>query len=152
MRVSIVSLLATPERYDGKIVQIKGYLNLQFESDAIYLHKEDWEQSIISNALWVQLPEGGVFEAINEGTDYSRFSGHYVLLAGTFNSQQHGHMGAWPAEISHITRLQILEPRHLHDSQSVKEPSQPLNPELLEALTRSQVFDELETALDLPAD
>jgi hypothetical protein len=37
--VSLIQLIATPERYHGKFVEVIGYMNLEFEGNAIYLHK-----------------------------------------------------------------------------------------------------------------
>ncbi len=34
---SLIRLIATPEKYDGKTIQVIGYLHLEFEGDAIYL-------------------------------------------------------------------------------------------------------------------
>src|SRR6188472_601053 len=53
IRTSIVSLLATPERYAGKTVRVHGFVRLEFEGDAIYLHKEDFDQRLTSNAIWL---------------------------------------------------------------------------------------------------
>jgi hypothetical protein len=38
-RVSILTLLAAPDRYAGKNVRLMGFVNLEFEGDAIYLHR-----------------------------------------------------------------------------------------------------------------
>src|SRR6185295_1411546 len=40
--ISIVRLLGAPEQYDGKKVQITGFMNLEFEGNAIYLSKADY--------------------------------------------------------------------------------------------------------------
>ena len=37
--VSLIRLIANPEKYHGKKIQVTGYINLEFEGDAIYLHK-----------------------------------------------------------------------------------------------------------------
>ena len=55
--VSIVQLLATPEKFDGKLVRVIGFLCLAFEGDAVYLHREDFDHSLTQNALWVDVPE-----------------------------------------------------------------------------------------------
>jgi hypothetical protein len=55
--VSIVELLANPLRYDGKQVQVIGFLRREFEGDAIYLHHEDFEYAISKNAIWLDRPK-----------------------------------------------------------------------------------------------
>jgi hypothetical protein len=51
--VSIIRLIATPEKYHGKFVRVEGYLHNQFENSAIYLSKDDADHLIGKNALWV---------------------------------------------------------------------------------------------------
>lgn len=50
---SLVKLIANPEVYNGKTVQIIGYLNLEFEGNAVYLHREDYENGLTGNGFWV---------------------------------------------------------------------------------------------------
>lgn len=65
--VSVVQLIANPERYDGKHIQLIGFLRIEFEGTAIYLHREDYEQGIARNALWINIPTGHVKGAIRSG-------------------------------------------------------------------------------------
>ena len=51
--VSIIQLIATPEKFDGKFVSLIGFLCIAFEGDSIYLHREDLEKGIPRNGLWV---------------------------------------------------------------------------------------------------
>jgi hypothetical protein len=51
--VSIVQLIATPEKYDGKVVQVMGFLRLEFEGNAIYLHEDDYTHAIYKNGLMI---------------------------------------------------------------------------------------------------
>jgi len=93
--VSIVQLLATPEKFDGKLVRVIGFLCLAFEGDAVYLHREDFDHALTQNALWVDVPE-----KCDEG-----LSRKYVLLEGTFDAGDHGHMGLFGGAIRKITRM-----------------------------------------------
>jgi hypothetical protein len=45
--VSMVQLLATPERFHGKRVRFTGFVHLAFEGNGIYLHKEDFDHGIV---------------------------------------------------------------------------------------------------------
>jgi uncharacterized lipoprotein NlpE involved in copper resistance len=98
--LSLVNLIATPEKYHGKKVQIIGYINIEFEGNGIYLHKEDYDSSICSNGFWVSINEN-IRKKINE----EKLNKSYVLIEGTFNMNQRGHMGLWSGEIEKITRI-----------------------------------------------
>lgn len=93
-RVSIVQLLANPQAYEGKRVEVSGFVNIEFEGNAIWLHKEDFMRGLYQNALWLNVSEGGCVDA--SGMPLSA----YASLSGTFTAKLHGHMGLWPAQIT----------------------------------------------------
>jgi len=97
--VSIVRLIATPERYHERKVQVTGYMNLEFEGDAIYLHKEDYEKGLNKNGFWV------TFSDKLDRKEIDKLNKGYVLIEGTFNKDRHGHMGLFGGEIYKITRI-----------------------------------------------
>lgn len=97
--VSIVQLICNPEKYHNRRIQVVGYLNLEFEGDAIYLHKEDYKQSILENSLWVSFDNKITAEQLK------KLNKGYVLIAGTYDMEQHGHMGIFSGEIRNIDRI-----------------------------------------------
>jgi hypothetical protein len=97
--VSIVRLIAKPERYHERKVQVTGYMNLEFEGDAIYLHKEDCDQGLNKNGFWV------TFSDKLDKKEINKLNKSYVLMEGTFNANRHGHMGLFGGEIYEITRI-----------------------------------------------
>jgi len=97
--VSIIQLIATPEKFDGKRVAVMGYLRLEFEGNAIYIHKEDYERRIVKNGVWVS-PLKGICEKPRS------LNLKYVLLEGRFDANNNGHMGLNSGSIVDITRCQ----------------------------------------------
>lgn len=95
--VSIIQLIATPERFHGKRVRVVGYLWLEFEGNGIYLSESDRTHGVYKNGLWVSFAEGVL-------DSRQAYSGRYVLLEGTFNAEAHGHLGLWSGTIEQITR------------------------------------------------
>ena len=99
VRTSMIELLANPGRFDGKTIEVKGYLRLEFEGNALYLHKEDFDQALSENAVWVNIDK--------LSTEKRKVvSDTYVLLVGRFDVRQHGQMGIFGGEIGSITRLE----------------------------------------------
>jgi hypothetical protein len=99
--VSIVQLIANPERYDAKRVQFIGFLRIEFEGTAVYLHREDYERGISKNPLWINIPTG-MSEA-----EADAVNGQYVICRGTFDAADHGHMGIFSGAIKNIERLRL---------------------------------------------
>ena len=116
--VSILQLIANPERYDGQRVQVIGFLRLEFEGNGIYLHREDYERGIAQNGLAVQLPSA----MTKEQTDAVNMN--YVICLGTFVASPRGHFGLWSGTIKDIERLQVW-PGHSwnHQPSSGHEPA-----------------------------
>jgi hypothetical protein len=85
--VSLVQLIATPERYHGKLVRVVGFLRIEFEGDALYLHEEDYRHRINKNAIWIDVPP----EARNKHSLNNR----YVIAEGVFDGDRRGHFDAY---------------------------------------------------------
>jgi hypothetical protein len=101
IRCSIVNLLATPLKYDGKLVQIVGYAQIQFEGDSIYLSESDAAHDILQNGLWLKFSGSTVDRKI-----LGKSGRGYALVVGVFDARETGHMGLWPGGIVQITRFE----------------------------------------------
>ena len=84
--VSLTSLLATPERYDGKCVQTVGVISVEFEGGRIYLDQASYIARAHENAV------GQPFEALlmSEQQEVIKgiteaYEGKMVRLVGVFS-------------------------------------------------------------------
>ncbi len=93
--VSIVQLLANPEKYEGKLISARGFVRLEFEGNAIYLHKEDYEQSLYSNGLWLNAKDC-------KRVDGQEFDTGYAWVTAHFTARHHGHMGLWSGALEDV--------------------------------------------------
>lgn len=93
--VSLIQLIATPERYEGQRVSVTGFVHIEFEGDAIWLHRDDFLNGIHANSVWLQ---------VDTCTDWDGkpMSG-YGSVAGRFTGKHHGHMGLWQSAIEQVT-------------------------------------------------
>jgi hypothetical protein len=74
---SIVTLLAQHASNIVKRVQVAGFLVLDFEGEALYLHKEDYQEGLTRNAIRMALtPE--------QMKQYQNFAGSYVSIEASF--------------------------------------------------------------------
>lgn len=115
--VSIVNLIATPERYSGKVIRVDGVMVLQFEGDAIYLSKADAENHVFKNSISLQVdyPKLGIPEKepseleqrkqmLAKANSLKNMIGKYVLIEGVFDKNVRGHLGLSSGSIS-VTRI-----------------------------------------------
>ncbi|HET9765797.1 MAG TPA: hypothetical protein VFS60_03055, partial [Thermoanaerobaculia bacterium] len=75
--VSLIQLIAVPQQYDHKKVIVVGYLHLEMEGNALYLHESDFQRGLTPNALRLQ------FERGHEPVGSAAADG-YVLVQGVF--------------------------------------------------------------------
>jgi hypothetical protein len=98
----VIQLIATPERFDGKRVRVIGFLKLEFEGNALYVHREDYDQAIAKNALWIDTtPQKTGSTPAFASKD---LSDQYVIVEGVFDAKNTGHMGSFSGAIKQISR------------------------------------------------
>ena len=100
--VSLVKLIANPEKYNGKRIQVIGYLHLEFEGNAIYLHEEDFKHSMSENSFWVNFSNN-----LTKKQDINKFNDKYVIVIGTFKANEKGHLGMFGGTLDNIVRLDL---------------------------------------------
>jgi hypothetical protein len=99
---TVAKLIATPEKYHNQSVWVKGYLNLEFEGDAIYWREVDYQNNNFRNAYRVQFADSLL--QVKRVSDYSK---HYVIIKGVFDVTRGGHLN--PGSITEITSLNGLQ-------------------------------------------
>ncbi|MBQ6803118.1 MAG: hypothetical protein IJP04_00530 [Clostridia bacterium] len=97
--VSIIQLIANPEKYHGQGVRVKGVGNLEFEGDSISLSQEDWKYHL-GNRLWLELGKEISY------TEAKQYNGQYVIIEGIFDQHDTGHLGMFYGAIKNITRYE----------------------------------------------
>jgi len=105
--VSMIQLIATPERFNHQLVRVEGYTSLEFEEYAIYFSRSDYEDFNTNNSLWISFGEN----ALKSGKERQECKGKLVVLEGIFNAGCHGHMGSFSGCIENITRIQQMRTR-----------------------------------------
>lgn len=80
-RVSVIRLIGAPGSFDGERVRVAGYCHLQYDGDALYLHREDHIYGLASNALVLDLGD------IDRRSMMDR-SDRYVIVEGTFVARE----------------------------------------------------------------
>jgi hypothetical protein len=93
----MVQLLADPQKFHGQRVQVIGFAHFEFEGNAIYLSKEDYDYGITKNGLWLSTSK--------DSGDPRELNNSYLVVEGTLNAEMKGHLGLWSGSIENITVL-----------------------------------------------
>jgi hypothetical protein len=103
LNVGMVALLADPHKYEGKVVRTIGFMCLEYEGNALYLHEEDYRYGILKNAMALRLSPA-------QQKKFKNLSLKHVIIEGTVdaNGPERWEYGG---AIDNITRLDIWRPR-----------------------------------------
>lgn len=103
--VPLVAVIANPERYHGKVVRVMGFLVLEYEDDALYLSKSDFDQLFTTNAVWVNGPKD------TEPAARRALSGKHVFLTGRFDADHRGHLGLFSGALVDVSEIGLTATR-----------------------------------------
>ena len=97
--ISLVALLATPERFDGRTVRLQAVMRNEFEWHALFLHQEDYERQLSGNSVNLHLTK-------EQQDRFKQFNGRYVTLEGMVVAHDHYPNGKVIVLIDNITRVE----------------------------------------------
>jgi hypothetical protein len=98
-----VRVIARPELYHGKRISLIGYMNLEFEGNAIYHSEEEYRHAQSQDAIWLDVDGMKPKPPLARG---------WVIVEGTFNGERRGHLGSYAGTLERITRLDAWRLRH----------------------------------------
>lgn len=104
--VSMIQLIATPEKFDGKLVRVKGWIRLEFEESALYFSLADEQHVDANDALGIESIKG-----IKRSRE--ELNGKYVLVEGIFRSikDRGNFLPPYPGRLTSISRVEPLPDR-----------------------------------------
>lgn len=98
--VSLIELLIQPEKFDGRTIAVVGFLETSFDGSLLYLHREDSENWILENAIWVHRNE---LMDKNQGS----LNRKYVKVIGKFKVGYKEQLGDPPNGFSEIRDIKL---------------------------------------------
>ena len=107
--VSLIRVIANPKDFDRKKILVGGYLTIGLENNMLFFSKEDAVRHLFKNSIWVAYgPKVESKEDLKKHDSYyaklKPFAGQYVLLEGTFNMNEPGHLDCCSGGIVDVTK------------------------------------------------
>ncbi|MDL2358502.1 MAG: hypothetical protein QFF03_24905 [Pseudomonadota bacterium] len=96
--LAMQELLAHPGNFAGQRVRVVGFLQLAFESNALYLTRADGDNAVTGHALLLELSNGQLRAA-------SKLNHGHVVVDGVVRVADIGHGGKWIAALRPVTRV-----------------------------------------------
>lgn len=101
--VSLIAVIANPEKYHKKRIVIKGYFTMETEGQAIYVSKNDYEKGIFKNSIYLYIG----YDSLKEMNIEEPYKG-YVQIEGIFDKQSKGGYGFSSGGLRDITIIERL--------------------------------------------
>jgi hypothetical protein len=101
LEVSLLALIADPAAFEGRLVRVKGFLKLEFEGTALYLHEDDYLHGLSKNGVWVEVTR----DSRECGVE---LDSTYVVLVGVFRDSKKGHFAANSGGLTQLRRCDFL--------------------------------------------
>ena len=95
--VSLIQLIANPEKYEHKLIAVTGFLQLEFESSRMYLGREDFQNQLVANSICIESNS-----AMDKEAD--KLNQTYVVVFGTFSSSHCGTDNFKMGRVAHISK------------------------------------------------
>ena len=116
--VSLIQLIARPAEFHGKLVRTIGFCHFEFEGNALYIHREDFERAITKNGVWLNV--GSPFP-----DERRALSDSYVLVEAIFVATEKGHMGAFSGALKDVQRMMRWPTREEFENRLSQPPKPP---------------------------
>lgn len=94
----MVALVAYPQRYNGRMIRTVGFVCIEFEGDAVYVHEEDFRHGLIKNSMALRLTK-------SQEKQFKPLSQMYAVIEGKVEANGL-ESGDWAGAIGNITRLE----------------------------------------------
>lgn len=101
-KTSIINIIANPQKHNGKLVQVKGFIHVEVENSAIYITEEDYNYGITKNSIWLEISR----DEINKFDKNDK----YVVIEGFFDMKNEGNEGNYSGSLTNITKLNVIKP------------------------------------------
>jgi hypothetical protein len=105
--VPMQQLLADPQRFEGQRVRTTGFLRLQFEANALYQSRDDFNNAVMQHAIWLDLTNAQLrrLGKLNNG---------HVVVEGVFTAQYKGSGGKWPGALRPVADVRMWRKPRRH--------------------------------------
>lgn len=91
----MIEIIANKHAFDGKDVQVRGYLSVRFEDHALYFDDTAYGLTTTENALWVAFDD-------SEKEKFEKYDRHWGYVTGTFKLKDcNGHLCLYGGTIEH---------------------------------------------------
>lgn len=106
--LSLINLIATPERYDGHLVLVTGHVTVGLENMSICFMKVNYSSK---DCIWLNI-DSGPYETEDDRKRIekkmkllNKFNGKVATIEARFDQNNKGHFGMWSGALKDLVRI-----------------------------------------------
>ena len=104
--ISLITLIANPEKFHNKSVRVQGYFMFEHDGNAIYISKSDYTNGLMKNGVFLQIDKN-ILDKMGIEMPYRG----YITIEGIYNKNLNGSYGFFSGTIENIRNVQRMYKR-----------------------------------------
>ena len=104
--ISLITLVANPEKFHNKNVRVQGYFMFEHEGNAIYVSKSDCTNGLMKNGVFLEINKN-ILDKMGIEIPYRG----YITIEGIYNKNLNGSYGFFSGTIQNIQSIQRMYKR-----------------------------------------
>lgn len=101
VNTDFMDLLKTPEKYDGKVVDVTGFATIEFEGNALYIDSKSQKNASYENGVWLEIAKTPF--------ELKKYNGSKISVKGMFKISNKGHMGLWRGALEQVSKVELVK-------------------------------------------
>lgn len=103
-KVTFEELFKKPSDFNGKVIELEGYLAMNFEDVALYKSNKFHKDENAKYSCWINF--GEYFDHYFDSTKIN-LKKYKIQIKGTFNSDEKGHSNLYIGELDSVLCIQV---------------------------------------------
>jgi hypothetical protein len=101
--VSFIHLISNPEKFEGKLLRVSGFMHVKPEDIGLYFSKESADY-LMSESIWISFDSSFV-----KRNNIKTFDSKYVELVGIFDKNEKGHISGFQGSLKSVSKMRKLK-------------------------------------------
>ncbi len=103
LSISFIQLISHPEKYDGKLLRVSGFMHVKPEDVGLYFSKKNADY-LMRESIWISFDSS--FLKVN---NVKLFDCKYVELIGIFDKDEKGHISGFQGSLKSVSYIRKLK-------------------------------------------
>lgn len=101
--VSFIQLISNPEKFEGKLLRVSGFMHVKPEDIGLYFSKESADY-LLGESIWISFDSSFI-----KKNSIRLFDAKYVELVGIYDKNERGHISGFQGSLKSVSQIRKLK-------------------------------------------